>query len=926
MQKNLLKMKHHNHSVVYILLLILSIIALVLVSSLLTDNPINILPQARTAYTFQTNDLGLASYEDAQSTVHFSFSTQNPTVGLYSLEDTSTLSVQKFLGEDPQYTFNGVSGDLIPDDPSNLRLVEKLQDDEMPSLNGFDTVNDDSTHYYYEQTRCSGVPVYGTTMQIHVNPNSDVYAVSGSFIRNTTRCRETITSSEAEKIARDAFRNDQNEEGSTLPGTEQFVYSPRLAGEEDGQNYLTYRTEVCGEIQCFAYFVDADTGEIRAQNTLTADAKNRKVSYRGTTRRESDSPVSSTLVNKGFDILGEVYDFYANTYQRDSWDDRGGILDMEIADCAEVNAYWTPQNTMYVCTEVLLDDVIAHEITHGVTGATTNLQYDYESGALNESLSDVAAAVVDSEDWTIGEEWRALRSMSNPPSGSPQSPDSMFSRFYYCATGPASKSNDYGGVHINSGVFNKAFYLMADGGTFPQGNDGCSLSPLGREKPAEVVYKTMTTYIRNTPYGNYKNMYDGMVNACNDVFGSSSSECQNIVAAMQAVGMDKQTLGRRKSPKCDGTTSFTPTCSGNAAPTAGPTTQPTGSQSPTPQVTSNPGTPTPTTSIPTATPEPTHILTSPLKTSLAVDSIKGDVTVTYDGTNYRIETRIPVTFAFPTDEEEIEGLPSIFADLANLPETGEEKYELPIYVRLVNNDESLYAGPLFLTQTFDIESEFVTGQDVTQYGVLEIYVIDYITNEETVYMVSDLNRLQAVTGNEPDMMLDVTTRLQGITSQPYLVEGVRMRVGVGGGNLDNIQYRDAVFTPDASGYWSGSVPFNIPPRDDYVLYIKGPMHSQKKYCENIPSESASGLYLCQADQVVLNIGNNALNFTGVTQPAGDINQDGRVNAVDINGLRQRIGSQYEEDFPYGDVNYDGIINAVDDSLVIFSLTNRPEQT
>lgn len=539
-------MKHHNHSVVYILLVFLSIIALVLVSSLLTDSPINILPQAKSAYTFQTNDLGLASYEDSQATVHFSFSTQEPSVGLYELEDNSTLSVQKFLGNEPQYTFNGATGDLIPDDPSNIRLVEKLNDADNPSLKGFDAVNDSSTHYYYEQTRCSGVPVYGTTMQIHVNEQSDVYSVTGSFVRNTTRCRETLSSTQAEKIARDIFSAEEGEQGSTFPGTEQYVYSPQLAGEEDGQNYLTYRTEVCGEIQCYAYFVDADTGEIRARHSLTHDAKNRRVEYRGTTRSEGSQPVSSTLINKGYDILGEVYDFYANTYNRDSWDDKGGILDMEIADCAKVNAFWTPQNTMYVCTEVLLDDVIAHEITHGVTGDTANLIYEYEHGALNESLSDVAAAVVDDEDWFIGEDWQKLRSMSNPPSGNPQSPDSMFSRYYYCATGQPSDQNDRGGVHINSGVFNKAFYLMADGGSFPQGNDACSMSPLGREKPAEVVYKTMTTYIRNTPYGNYKNMYDGMVNACNDIFGSSSSECKNIVASMQAVGMDKQTLGKKK--------------------------------------------------------------------------------------------------------------------------------------------------------------------------------------------------------------------------------------------------------------------------------------------------------------------------------------------------------------------------------------------
>ena len=126
-------------------------------------------------------------------------------------------------------------------------------------------------------------------------------------------------------------------------------------------------------------------------------------------------------------------------------------------------------------------DVIAHEVTHGVISAPdmSRLEYSFESGALNESLADFFGAIVGDGNWTIGEainvDGRPIRSMSSPSSyGQPAN---------YSERLRVSKDNDNGGVHINSGIPNRMFYLLAEGLT----NEGIGKS-IGREKTAELAF------------------------------------------------------------------------------------------------------------------------------------------------------------------------------------------------------------------------------------------------------------------------------------------------------------------------------------------------------------------------------------------------------------------------------------------------------
>ncbi|MCB9851219.1 MAG: M4 family metallopeptidase [Phycisphaerales bacterium] len=205
-------------------------------------------------------------------------------------------------------------------------------------------------------------------------------------------------------------------------------------------------------------------------------------------RTEDGSASSDESVNLAFDGLGTTREFYKGVFDRDSIDGSGMRLDGYVHFGMRFNnAFWNGQQMVFGDGDGLLFadftkslDVIAHELTHGVTEFTANLTYHNQSGALNESISDVFGSLVkqwslgqtaDEADWLIGPDIftpgvdaDALRSMKapgtaydNPMFGRDPQPDHM-DRFVVL---PDTDDGDWGGVHINSGISNKAFYLAA---------------------------------------------------------------------------------------------------------------------------------------------------------------------------------------------------------------------------------------------------------------------------------------------------------------------------------------------------------------------------------------------------------------------------------------------------------------------------------
>jgi hypothetical protein len=215
------------------------------------------------------------------------------------------------------------------------------------------------------------------------------------------------------------------------------------------------------------------------------------------------------------------------------------------------NAFWSGAQMVYGdgFGFPLADDVVAHELTHGVTERESALFYYMESGAINESLSDVWGEYYDQTNglgndtsgvkWKLGEDVTglgAIRSMSNPPAYN--DPDRMLSSLFYKGT------NDLGGVHQNSGVNNKTAFLMARGGSITF--NGKTVTGLGWLKTAAVYYEAQTHYL--TTASDYADLYNILYQSCLNLVGTrgiTTANCQEVRDATDAVEMNKRPAGYR---------------------------------------------------------------------------------------------------------------------------------------------------------------------------------------------------------------------------------------------------------------------------------------------------------------------------------------------------------------------------------------------
>lgn len=266
----------------------------------------------------------------------------------------------------------------------------------------------------------------------------------------------------------------------------------------------------------------------------------------------------------------DTYSVYAAApFNRDSIDGAGMDLVSNINwNQAGVcpNAFWDGDEMTY-CAGLAADDVVGHELTHGVTQYESNLFYYWESGAINESLSDVWGEYVDQTNgdgtdgsaynWKIGEDATGIgviRDMKSPPTYG--QPDSMTSA-QYCKTG-SCYSNDNGGVHDNSGVNNKAAYLMVAGGYF----NGKTVTPLGWTKTITIYYEAQTNLL--TSGSGYYDLYHALYQACLNTVGVNGitlADCQEVRDATDAVKMNLEPSAgfNPSTPACPVNTSLSGT-------------------------------------------------------------------------------------------------------------------------------------------------------------------------------------------------------------------------------------------------------------------------------------------------------------------------------------------------------------------------------
>jgi len=240
-----------------------------------------------------------------------------------------------------------------------------------------------------------------------------------------------------------------------------------------------------------------------------------------------------------------TYDYFYNTFGRNSIDGNGHVLKSYVHfSNGYVNAFWNGlwmtygdgNNSGYSALTCI--DIVAHEITHGLTQHSAGLVYSYESGALNESFSDIFGVVVDfyanpsTANYLMGDQLNSygvpFRSIKNP--NLYNNPDTYKGLYWYTGTG------DNGGVHCNSGVQNFWFYLLCEGGsgTNDLGNT-YSVESIGMEKAAAIAYRTLTAYL--TPYSQYADARYYSIQAAIDLFGECSEEVISVSNAWHAVGV-----------------------------------------------------------------------------------------------------------------------------------------------------------------------------------------------------------------------------------------------------------------------------------------------------------------------------------------------------------------------------------------------------
>ncbi len=200
-------------------------------------------------------------------------------------------------------------------------------------------------------------------------------------------------------------------------------------------------------------------------------------------RDEGRPAVKDRSVNEAYNGLGATYKLYKEVFGRDSIDDKGMHLEGVVHYGKKFNnAFWNGSRMIFgdgdgkIFTSFTgAIDVIGHELTHGVTEFTCNLNYENQSGALNESMSDVFGSLVkqyalkqsaDQADWLIGAgilgpalKGVALRSMKAP--GTAFDGDDQPATMDGYQDLPNTDAGDFGGVHTNSGIPNHCFYLLA---------------------------------------------------------------------------------------------------------------------------------------------------------------------------------------------------------------------------------------------------------------------------------------------------------------------------------------------------------------------------------------------------------------------------------------------------------------------------------
>ena len=431
------------------------------------------------------------------------------------------LSREKFLSsiepaEAGKLFLQSYAGGLwgVKDIQDELRLVHLLEDDM------------GMVHLTYQQYS-RGVEVYGGAIKVHLDQkNQAILAASSSFLAGLpfVDVHPQVTKERAIEIARLALPS-----GELLDNPRLVVFSdPSLALHTAGR--LAWLVEL-RDLSIPArniYVISASKESIlTALNRLTTvrqrkiyDARNSMALPGVLARSEGEAPTGDVDIDNAFNAAGAIYDYFYKTFGRDSYDGRGGELVSTVHFGAYYqNAFWDGKQLVYGDRFPVLD-VAAHELSHAITEKTAALEYRWQYGALNESFSDIFAMMVDRNDWMLGEELppealagqEAIRDLSAPLRlGQPAHVRDW-----------VATCDDEEGIHINSGIPNKAFYNIA--------------MTIGRDATERIFFRALTVYLSS--HSTLEEARAAAIQAAQDLYPTIPFFKAGVEQGFNSVGLD----------------------------------------------------------------------------------------------------------------------------------------------------------------------------------------------------------------------------------------------------------------------------------------------------------------------------------------------------------------------------------------------------
>lgn len=440
------------------------------------------------------------------------------------------------------------------------------------------TLNENQDIFIRYQQLFNYVPVFLGEAIIQLNKEKDIISVTSKLIPNIDiSTLPFISPAYAKEIALNAVAKWHNISPEKLIAEEPtlWIYNPIVFNILNNKNYLVWKTEISSiDIKPIQHtvLIDGIDGKIRLHFNTVKSSLKRKIydNYNdpdlglpgyGPVRVEGQGLTGVRDVDLAYEYIGDFYYFFKNNFNRDSIDNKGMTLVATVRycdpkyECPYNNDFWSSKYKQIVLGEgTVTDDCVGHELGHAITDYTADLCYFMQSGAINESFSDIWGEFIDLTNgkgtdstyyrWYLFEDdkYGASRNMANP--GMFQQPQKMTDYYYYCGV------SDNGGVHTNSGVGNKTAYLITDGGYF----NGYSIAGLGITKTAQIYYEVLNHLLVSG--SDYLDLYHGLYQACLNLigrYGITLYDCEQVRYATLATELNKTSTYcvYPKAPICD---------------------------------------------------------------------------------------------------------------------------------------------------------------------------------------------------------------------------------------------------------------------------------------------------------------------------------------------------------------------------------------